>query len=214
MIGFLLSRVKKYFSSIKWRKINSHNFTEQKNSFPIELVKVGSYSYGFIDVVNFNPANTRLQIQIGNFVTIAPEVKFLINENHQTKSFTSYPIKSKLFNLQNDEDAFSKGPIIIEDEVWIGYGVIILSGVKIGKGAIVAAGSIVSNNIEPYSIYGGIPAKKIKNRFSDDVINKLINVDLAKISINDIGSNLELFYSDISDPSVLNKLLTLEKKSS
>ena len=60
-----------------------------------------------------------------------------------------------------------KSVIIIEDDVWIGYNSTVLSGVRIGTGSIIAAGSLVSKDVEPYSIYGGVPAKKIKNRFDD-----------------------------------------------
>jgi len=55
---------------------------------------------------------------------------------------------------------------IIEDDVWVGYGSTIMSGVKIGTGSIIAAGSLVTKDVEPYSIYGGVPAKKIKDRFN------------------------------------------------
>ncbi len=57
---------------------------------------------------------------------------------------------------------------IVEDDVWIGYGSIVLSGVKIGKGSIVAAGSVVTKDVEPYSVYGGVPAKKIADRFNSN----------------------------------------------
>jgi acetyltransferase-like isoleucine patch superfamily enzyme len=58
--------------------------------------------------------------------------------------------------------------VIIEDDVWVGYGSIILSGVKIGKGSIIAAGSVVTADIEPYTIAGGVPAKRIGNRFENE----------------------------------------------
>jgi acetyltransferase-like isoleucine patch superfamily enzyme len=58
--------------------------------------------------------------------------------------------------------------IVIEDDVWIGLGSIVLSGVKIGIGSIIAAGSVVTKDVEPYSIYGGNPAKKIRNRFDSE----------------------------------------------
>lgn len=58
--------------------------------------------------------------------------------------------------------------VIIEDDVWIGYGSIILSGVKIGKGSIVAAGSVITGDVDPYTIVGGVPAKKLGNRFEND----------------------------------------------
>jgi acetyltransferase-like isoleucine patch superfamily enzyme len=57
---------------------------------------------------------------------------------------------------------------VIEDDVWVGYGAIIISGVRIGKGSIIASGSVVTKDVEPYSIYGGVPAKKIGNRFAND----------------------------------------------
>ncbi|MEP7277990.1 MAG: DapH/DapD/GlmU-related protein, partial [Bacteroidota bacterium] len=57
---------------------------------------------------------------------------------------------------------------VIEDDVWIGYGSTILSGVKIGRGSIIAAGSLVTKDVLPYSIYAGVPAKKIKNRFDNE----------------------------------------------
>lgn len=59
-------------------------------------------------------------------------------------------------------------PVIIEDDVWLGYGVIVLPGITIGKGAVVAAGSVVTKNIEPFTINAGVPAKFIKKRFEED----------------------------------------------
>lgn len=67
--------------------------------------------------------------------------------------------------------------VIVEDDVWIGYGSIILSGVKIGQGSIIAAGSVVTKDVEPYSIYAGNPAKKIRNRFdSEDQLKEHIRL--------------------------------------
>ena len=63
-------------------------------------------------------------------------------------------------------------PIVIEDDVWVGTGAIILKGVRLGTGSIVAAGSVVTSNVEPYSIVGGVPAKKLKMRFSDEELTK------------------------------------------
>ena len=77
----------------------------------------------------------------------------------------------RLASKISDNDYSWKGlneKVIIEDDVWIGYGAIILSGVKIGKGSIVAAGSLITKDIEPFSIYGGFPAIKIRNRFDNE----------------------------------------------
>lgn len=92
------------------------------------------------------------KIEIGNNCLIAPFV-YLVDSDHSID-------KSKRINQQPNQTA----PITIEDDVWIGTGAKILKGVTIGRGAIIAAGAIVKDNVAPYSIMGGIPAKKISER--------------------------------------------------
>ncbi len=70
----------------------------------------------------------------------------------------------------------TKGNIIIGNDVWIGSNVIILSGVHIGDGAVICAGSVVTKDIEPYSIAGGVPAKQIRKRFTDEAVEKLLQI--------------------------------------
>jgi acetyltransferase-like isoleucine patch superfamily enzyme len=100
---------------------------------------------------------------IGNKVAIAGNVAFLNSDDH------NYRIIGK---MMWDSGRGDKYKIIVEDDVWIGYGAIILSPAVIGKGSIVAAGSIVTKNVSPYSIVGGNPAKVIKSRFSLEEIIK------------------------------------------
>lgn len=83
---------------------------------------------------------------------------------------STYPFKRKLFH--GGEEAVSKGDIIVGDDVWVGYGATILSGVHIGQGAVIAAGAVVNKDVPPYAIVGGIPAKVIKYRFSESVCKK------------------------------------------
>ena len=83
----------------------------------------------------------------------------------------------------NVEDATSKGDILIGDDVWIGERAVILSGVEIGRGAIVAAGAVVSKSIPPYAIAAGVPAKVVKYRFDDDLISELLKIDFDKIDV-------------------------------
>ena len=89
--------------------------------------------------------------------------------------------------------SFSKGNIIVEDDVWIGSNCVILSGVKIGKGSIVGAGSVVTKDVEPYSIVGGSPAKLIKYRFSAEIITALNKIDYSKITKETYFKHKELF---------------------
>ncbi len=179
----------------KWRKINSHNGTTVNSYFDIENVKVGKESYGEINVVTFG---NECNITIGHYVSIAQEVVFIANAEHYTDHITTFPMKVKI--LQNiDHEAFSKGDIIVDDDVWIGYGVKILSGVHIGQGAVIAAGAVVKDDAPPYSIVGGIPAKVLKYRFSQEVRDRLINLDYASLTKEDIEAHIDELYLPISD---------------
>lgn len=104
----------------------------------------------------------------GNFVSIAQNVIFMLNSEHYTNHISTYPFKVK-YILAENEEAISKGDNIIEDDVWIGYGVIIMSGIKIGKGTIIGAGSFVTKDVPPYSIVVGVPAKILKYRFNEHI---------------------------------------------
>lgn len=106
---------------------------------------------------------------IGHNVILANHVALIGKYDHH---FQQIGVPIRLSSKISDKKYNWKGidsKIIIEDDVWIGYGSIILSGVKIGKGSIIAAGSIVTKDVEQYSIYGGVPAQKIRNRFLNDV---------------------------------------------
>lgn len=106
--------------------------------------------------------------QIGDNVIFANHVSLIGRYDHH---YQQIGIPTRLASQIRDADYNWKGldqNIIIEDDVWIGLGSIILSGIKIGTGSIIAAGSVVTKDVEPYSIYGGNPAKKIRNRFEKD----------------------------------------------
>ena len=116
---------------------------------------------------------------IGKFCSIACGAKFLFTSaNHTLKSLSTYP-----FPLFYDEwdldkkqvaDAWdNKGDIVIGNDVWIGYESVILSGVHIGDGAIIGTRAVVTKDVPPYTVVGGIPAKEIKKRFDEETINKL-----------------------------------------
>ena len=85
--------------------------------------------------------------------------------------------------------------VVIGNDVWIGYNAIILNGIKIGDGAIIAAGAVVNKDVEPYSIVGGVPAKHLKYRFNKEIINELIDKGIGNLSIENICKNID----DIGD---------------
>lgn len=194
-----------YFNKNKWRKLNSHNKTTIGNIFPLELVKVGNYSYGILNVKSWGSKNEGLEI--GDYVSIAQDVVFILGGNHYTNTITTYPFKVMYFKEKITE-ALSKGKIIIENDVWIGMNTLILSGVKIGKGAVIGAGSVVSKNIPPYAIVVGNPCKVIKYRFSESIRDKI-----SKIKFENINENLkEKFYTEVTEDNIdeLLKLINRE----
>lgn len=183
----------------EWRKNNPDNMTTVNNYFDSSLVKVGNNTYGELNIVSF-ASNTKLQIE--NFVSIAQEVAFILSAEHYIDHISTYPFKVKYLGIANEE-SFGKGNICIDDDVWIGYRSIIMSGVHIGKGAVIAAGSVVTKDVPAYAIVGGIPAKLIKYRFSEDICNLLQNIDFGTFSKEFVKQNLETLYSKIDDKKVI-----------
>lgn len=116
---------------------------------------------------------------IGKFCSIACGAKFIFNcANHTLKSLSTYtfPLFFEEWGLQKSEVASAwdnKGDIVIGNDVWIGYEAVIMAGVTIGDGAIIGTRAIVTKDVEPYSIVGGIPAKEIRKRFAPDIITRL-----------------------------------------
>ncbi len=206
MLKQLEKIIQRFVNKYKWRKFhalfrtqNNHNSIIPKRMFPLNMVSAGSYSYGELDLIAYDHANTKDKLKIGNFVSISSDVKFFLHEHHQLATFTTFPLKSIFFEMSCPKDMNSKGSIIIEDEVWIGNQALIHSGVKIGKGAVVASGAVVTTDVPPYAIVGGVPAKVIKYRFSNDIIIRLMNMSLNDLSPGEIKSNIDIFYSDIGE---------------
>ena len=180
-----------------WRKKNKHNQTFASSIFPPDIVTVGSRSYGMLNIYSYYPKSERLTI--GNYVSIAPDVKFVLGGNHQTETLTSFPLKSYFTGKHAKQDSCTHGHIVVEDEVWIGINAIILSGVRLGKGAVIAAGSVVTKDVPPYAIVGGNPAKIIRYRFPEDVREKLQLINLDEIPDSVLKEKLPLLYEKITD---------------
>lgn len=99
-------------------------------------------------------------------------------------------------------DATSKGDILVGDDVWIGYRSTILSGVEIGQGAIIAAGSVVTKNVPPYAVVGGNPARVIRFRFSERIISKLMDLDFSLLSKEAAEKCLKELSLDITEENI------------
>jgi len=137
------------------------------------------------------------KIEIGSFCSIAPGVR-IQEYYHDYNKPTSYYINRHILKEKESEDIISKGAIIIEDDVWIGANSIILSSVKIGRGSVIAAGSIVTKNVDPYSVVAGNPAKLVKKRFSNDTISKLEEMKWWEWSVEKIKEEKVFFQTKLT----------------
>lgn len=189
----VIYRIKLGLMRSKWRKNNRHNETTAVNRFPMEKISVGNHTYGSIKYQSWGAENEALII--GSFVSIASDVIFLGGGNHKLDIFTTFPFEVKFQNKVSE--AISNGPIIVQDDVWIGQGAFILSGVKLGQGAVIAAKSVVVKDVPPYAIVGGNPAKIIRYRFTENQIKKLIELDYSKIPDKFFSSDNKLLDGNI-----------------
>ena len=133
---------------------------------------------------------------IGKFCALATGVKFIMNgANHKISGFSTYPFQifgngwEKVAPQANELPY--KGDTVVGNDVWIGYEALIMPGVQIGDGAIIAAKSVVTKDVSPYSIVGGNPAQEIRKRFADDVIDSLLEISWWNWDIQKITHNLE-----------------------
>jgi len=153
-------------------------------------IKVGDYTIynDFVaDPLLFEKNNVlyhypihREELIIGKFCSIACGTKFLFNcANHTLKSLSTYtfPLFYEEWELEKSNITTAwdnKGDIVIGNDVWIGYEAVIMAGVHIGDGAIIAARAVVTKDVPPYTIVGGTPAKEIRKRFDAEVIEQLL----------------------------------------
>lgn len=187
---------------IKYRLKNRHNFTiydaKYDTDFDISKIKIGNKTYGTIMV--HDGARADYQLIIGSYCSIAPGVHFLLSNEHRLNTITTYPLKFLKFGM--GPEAIGKGDIVIGDDVWIGLNAIICSGVTIGKGAVIAAGSVVTKTVEPYAIVGGNPAKLIRYRFDSDIRKILMDIDIGKFLDGINKDDLDFCYKQLTKENI------------
>lgn len=141
------------------------------------------------------------KLVIGKFCSIACGAKFIFTSaNHTLKSLSTYPFPIFFeewgLDSANITDAWDKkGDIVIGNDVWIGYEAVILSGVTVGDGAIIGARAVVTKDVPPYAIVGGIPARCIRRRFDEETVTKLRELKWWEWSDEKIKENLSAIQS-------------------
>lgn len=178
----------------------------------------GTYFSGNIGYMSYISMNCEISGKIGRYCSIAPEVK-VITGNHPIERFVSshpcfysveYKSRTSFVSSQKfDEFAYSEGnyPVTIGNDVWIGYGAKLLQGVSIGDGAVIASGALVTKDVPPYAVVGGVPAKVIKYRFTSEQIDFLIECKWWEKDLDWIKDHAELF----DDIEKLQKKINEEK---
>lgn len=170
---------------------------------------IGEYSYGVPIIINYNE-DRNVKVAIGKFCSIADNLRIILGGQHSTEWISTYPFRIifSLTGAEQDKHPVLRGNVIIQNDVWIGRDVIIFDGVTIGNGAVIGCGSVVTKDVAPYEIVGGNPCKRIRMRFSDEEIAKLLKIawwnwDISKILGNlqlilspDINNFIQKFYND------------------
>jgi len=173
-------------------------------------ITIGEYSI-------INGPNTDIvcminEVKIGKFVSIARNVN-IQEYNHRYKGISTHFVPKRLFNdNQKDTGIYSNGPVIIENDVWIGTQCVILSGVTIHNGAIIAANSVVTKDIPAYAIAAGSPAKVIGYRFEEPVRQKLQEMQWWDWDKATFEKHKELFYAEeitLKDLETVSKAITV-----
>jgi virginiamycin A acetyltransferase len=171
-----------------------------KNIIKSSIISVGDYTY-YDDPENIHNFEQNVlyhfdfigdKLTIGKFCQIATGVRFIMNGgNHYLGGYSSFPFI--IFKSEWPHVPFSpnsKGDTVIGNDVWLGNSVTIMPGIKIGDGAIIGTNSVVTKDVEPYSIVGGNPAQFIRKRFDDTTIDFLLNLKWWDWPIETISENV------------------------
>src|ERR1039458_196007 len=139
--------------------------SEQRSNY-LDQVQIGRHTYGCSAKTFFLPTGREI-VTIGNFCSIAAGVQFIFGD-HPPDKVSTYPLRYLLRKDPTNNDAVCRGPIIVGNDVWLGRNALIMANVRIGDGAVVAAGAVVTRDVPPYAIVRGVPARIIKTRFTGD----------------------------------------------
>lgn len=192
----------------------SENSIGNKEDIIYRGCRIGRFTYGYQELLEYFP----IAESIGRYCSINGTAK--IWNNHSLDCVTTSPILDhvrfypweknderrelvKKYGIHKENAKFDNSairdnrPVVIGNDVWIGAYVSILPGVRIGDGAVIAAGAVVTKDVEPYAIVGGVPAKTIRYRFDEEMIKKLLEVKWWEWSVEEVESRIELLYDPV-----------------
>ncbi|WP_275898870.1 CatB-related O-acetyltransferase [Nocardioides sp. SYSU D00038] len=187
-----------------WERASIWFWTEDVRTYK-RLMKsgkltVGPQTYGIPTIHDFPYSTTNMRV--GNYSSLGGT--YLLGGEHAADRLTTYPHRINFGLPGAGEDGYPvpRGDTVVGSDVWTGYGCMILAGVTIGDGAIVAAGAVVNKDVPPYAIVGGVPAKVLKYRFPPEDIERLLEIrwwDWPEEDVRDAvpllaGSDLQPFY--------------------
>jgi acetyltransferase-like isoleucine patch superfamily enzyme len=138
-------------------------------------------------------------VVVGAFCSISPEVRIIGGGEHVTTRASSFPLNARLFDPErrNSPDAIDKGPTVIGNDVWIGFGATILAGVTVGDGAVIGARAVVADPVPPYAVVVGNPARIARYRFESETRERLLAVHWWDLDDEDIRRLEPWFMGDV-----------------
>lgn len=186
-----------------YKTVIKNSIIGKKVSGNIGLKLIGCEIQGNVKLDRFVSINKNTKIlggiygiRIKAFSSIGQNV-FIQENYHKYERTSTYHFNQNIYKGKLEEDIYSKGKIVIEEDVWIGSNSVILSGIKIGRGSIIGAGSVVTKDVEEYSIMGGNPAKLLKKRFDIQTIEILEKSKWWEWDIKKLKTNREFFFKKI-----------------
>jgi acetyltransferase-like isoleucine patch superfamily enzyme len=210
-----LNKLEHIFVQI-FKKLQTRNLIKQKDrdrnlvfhGSTQPRLNIGTHTYA--NGLTIYCWNSDFELSIGKYCSIADNVTVIAGGEHHMERVSSYPFSDrwKLVSENEQPKALDKGGIKIGHDVWIGHGATILSGVSIGHGAVIGAMAVVTKNVEPYSVVVGNPAKHIKSRFPETLVESLIKIKWWDWPENKIKESQELFQNPeafISKYGVINE---------
>ncbi len=161
------------------------------------MIIMGDYSY-FKNNIREVMNDTDAKVIVGKFCSIS-KVNIMLGGNHRPEWVTTFPfgfLSTDVFPYEKDDNYVkTNGNVVIGNDVWIGAGTTIMSGIRIGDGAVIAMNSHVIHNVKPYAVVGGNPAQFYYFRFSEDVIKKLLELKWWNWDIKRINENISTLCS-------------------